>query len=234
MDDCARSASSALPLHRLLHLASATLPVGAFSYSQGLEPAAEAGFVRDAAGAGRWIADLMHGPLTQLDAPLWLRLRRAWEADDAAAVSRWNDVVLASRETAELRAEMAQMGYSLRRLLIDLHAVPESPRRMLQDLDEVSFLAAHALACRLWQLYEAAALEALMWSWLENQVMAAVRIVPLGQTEGQRLLLSLSADIPALAAQAQGLEDDDVGYLAPGLAWLSSRHETQYTRIFRS
>ncbi len=231
MTDPARSAA---PLHRLLHLASATLPVGAFSYSQGLEPAAEAGFVRDAAGAGAWIADLMHGPLVQWDAPLWLRLRRAWAAGDATGVARWNDVVLASREAAELRAEMAQMGYSLRRLLLDLHAVPEPPRRVLQGLEEVSLLAAHALACWLWQLDEAAALEALMWSWLENQVMAAVRIVPLGQTEGQRLLLRLSADIPALAARAQGVDDDDIGFLAPGLAWLSSRHETQYTRIFRS
>ena len=134
---------------------------------------------------------------------------------------------LASRETAELRAETVQMGYSLNRLLKDL-GVGEVP------VEEPSFPAAFAFAAWHWKIEPAAALQAYLWAWLENQVMAAVKAVPLGQTDGQRMLLSLGEKIAALLPGILSMKDEDMGNFAPALAMLSSQHETQYSRLFRS
>jgi urease accessory protein len=138
-----------------------------------------------------------------------------------------NALFLASRETAELRAETVQMGYSLNRLLPSLGIDAIS-------FDEPAFPAAFAAAVNAWQIDPHEALQAYLWSWLENQVMAAVKTVPLGQTDGQRMLLSLANRIPDVVNGAIALRDDDVGSFAPGFAMLSSKHETQYSRLFRS
>jgi len=132
----------------------------------------------------------------------------------------WNEQFLASRETAELRAETVQMGYSLNRLLPDLGIEPCA-------YEEPSFPAVFAHAVRAWGIPARQALTAYLWAWLENQVMAAVKSVPLGQTDGQKTLL-------ALGARLQEVSEDEPGNFAPGLAILSSRHETQYSRLFRS
>ena len=79
-----------------------------------------------------------------------------------------------------------------------------------------------------------AALTAYVWSWLENQVLAAIKLVPLGQVAGQRLLLALGARIPRVVAIAMTLDDADLSTFAPGLCLASARHETQYSRLFRS
>jgi urease accessory protein len=218
-----------IALARLLQLASPALPVGAYSYSQGLEGAVDAGIVRDAASAERWITDVLAFSVARMEAPVFLRLCEAWRADDAAAAARWNALVLASRESAELRAESAQMGYSLARLVGDL-GVDGGPAAW----DEVSFPAAFAYAVARWNIYARDALIAYLWAWCENQVMAAVKAVPLGQTAGQRMLLALGETIPVVAAAAEALDDDALGNYAPGLALLSARHETQYSRLFRS
>jgi len=213
-------------LARLLQLASPALPVGAYSYSQGLEAAIEAGIVRDAAGARAWIADVLELSVSRMEAPVLLRLIDAWRAGDAALAGRWNALFLASRETAELRAETVQMGHSLARLLAELGVdVP---------LAEPSYPAAFARAVAAWRIAVREALVAYLWAWIENQVMAAVKTVPLGQTDGQKMLLALGGTLEALAARAAALGDDELGNFAPGLALLSSRHETQYTRLFRS
>jgi len=219
--------SSERPLARLLQLASPALPVGAYSYSQGLESAIEAGVVHDAASAKRWIGDVLAHSLAQLEAPVLLRLCAAWTTGDVAAAQRWNELFLASRETAELRAETAQMGYSLAKLLPQLEAgdVP---------LEEPSFPAAFAHAVVAWRIDPHDALVAYLWSWLENQVLAAVKALPLGQTDGQRMLASLAARLEGIARRAARLDDDALGNFVPGLALLSSRHETQYSRLFRS
>jgi len=214
-------------LMRLLQLASPALPVGAYSYSQGLEAAIEAGIVRDADGAARWIADILELATSCMEAPVFLRLHAAWQRGDVAAAARWNEFFLASRETAELRAETAQMGYSLARLLADLE-VGEIP------FDETALPTAFTFAAAKWEITAEDALAGYLWSWLENQVMAAVKAVPLGQTDGQRLLLALGGRIDKVARRAAELPDDALGNLAPGLALLSARHETQYTRLFRS
>jgi len=198
---------------RLLQLASPTLPVGAYSYSGGLEAAIEAGIVKDAASAQRWIGDVLEHSVARMEAPLLLKMIEQPEA-------QWNEMLLASRETAELRAETVQMGYSLNRLLPEL-GIEACP------WEEPSFPAVYAHAVRAWGIEPRQALVAYLWSWLENQVMAAVKAVPLGQTDGQKMLL-------ALGARLHEVNEDQPGNFAPGLAILSSRHETQYSRLFRS
>ena len=206
-------------LARLLQLASPALPVGAYSYSGGLEAATEAGIVHDAASAERWIGDVLELSIARMEAPILFRMLQDQE--------NWNEIFLASRETAELRAETVQLGYSLNRLLEDL-GLGELP------VEEPSFPAAFAYAATQWQIEPEAALQAYLWTWLENQVMAAVKAVPLGQTDGQRILLSLGDRLPSIAKKAMQIEDQELGNFAPGLAMLSSKHETQYSRLFRS
>ena len=208
-----------MSLARLLQLASPTLPVGAYSYSGGLEAAIEAGAVKDAASAERWIGDVLEFSVARMEAPMLLRMM--------GNQKDWNEVFLASRETAELRAETVQMGYSLNRLFKDL-GLGEVP------VEEPSFPAAFAYAAAQWRIEPEAALQAYLWAWIENQVMAALKAVPLGQTDGQRMMLSLGNRIEPLVEKAQAMKDEDIGNFAPGLALLSSRHETQYSRLFRS
>jgi urease accessory protein len=209
-------------LARLLQLASPALPVGAYSYSGALEAAIEAGEVKDAASAGRWIGDVLEYSVARLEAPVLARMLA--EGADSA---RWNAFFLAARETAELRAETVQMGYSLDRLLPALGVEPLA-------LAEPSYPAAFAQAARAWGIAPREALVAYLWAWTENQVVAAVKAVPLGQTEGQRLLAALGARLDTLAGQALLLADDEIANFAPRLALLSARHETQYSRLFRS
>lgn len=207
-------------LARLLQLASPALPVGAYSYSGGLEAAIEARIVHDAPSAERWIGDVLEFSVARMDAPLLLRMIQ--DKDE-----KWNEILLASRESAELRAETVQMGFSLSKLLQDL-AIGTVP------LEEPSFPAAFAFAASRWKIEPAAALQAYLWAWLENQVMAAVKAIPLGQTEGQRILLSLGDLLPSLAEKSMQMKDEDLGNFAPTLALLCARHETQYSRLFRS
>jgi urease accessory protein len=201
-------------LARLLQLASPALPVGAYSYSQGLEAAVEAGIVTDAASAERWIADVLELSVARME----LAVLREQLAHPSQAT---NDLFLASRETAELRAETLQMGHSLQRLLRELGV--EVP------FEQPAFPTAYACAARAWGVGERDAAVAYLWSWLENQVMAALKAVPLGQTAGQKILLALGGELERLAAGEMQWSN-----LAPGLALLSARHETQYSRLFRS
>ena len=210
------------PLARLLQLASPALPVGAYSYSGGLEAAVEARIVHEAASAERWIGDVLEHSVARMEAPVLWRMMRG-----PGGLKNWNDFFLASRETAELRAETVQMGFSLARLLADLGAGTI-------ELDEPSFPAAFSVAVSAWGIDPRAALQAYLWAWLENQAMAAVKSVPLGQTEAQRMLLSLGSQIHEIAARASSLEDEELSNFTPGLAILCARHETQYSRLFRS
>ncbi len=221
-------------LARLLQLASPALPVGAYSYSQGLEAAVDRSLVRDAPAALQWIGDMLEYSVSRMEAPVVLRSIAAWRTSDFAAIDNWNALFLASRETSELRAETVQMGYSLRKLLTELEGTDEETRALLARLEEIAFPTAFACAVAQWQISAQPALVAYLWSWLENQVMAAAKALPLGQTDGQRMLLALGARLGAVAARAALLADDELGSFAPGLALFSSRHETQYSRLFRS
>jgi urease accessory protein len=206
-----------MSLARLLQLASPTLPVGAYSYSQGLEAAIEAGFVRSEETARQWIADVLELSMARMEA-------QVLRAQIAEPTQERNDFFVATRETAELRAETLQMGQALAKLLSDLgvEVLIESP----------AYPTAYALAVRHWRIERRGAVLAYLWSWLENQVMAAIKAVPLGQTAGQKILLELGSRLENLA-EAE-LPEDSWSNFAPGLALLSVRHETQYSRLFRS
>ncbi|MGB0129857.1 MAG: urease accessory protein UreF [Rhodocyclaceae bacterium] len=223
-----------LALVRLLQLASPALPVGAYTYSQGLEMAADAGIVRDEASACLWIGDLLDTTVGRFEAPLLARLMETWRAGDFDRVASLNDDYLASRETSELRAETEQMGYSLLRLLRDLGEVPGPALAPLQQIAPPAFPTVWSFAASAWELAAEDAVTAWMWSWLENQVMAAVKLVPLGQTAGQRLLLQLGARIPSLARTALETPESEFSNFSPAFAIACCRHETQYSRLFRS
>jgi urease accessory protein len=206
-----------MSLARLLQLASPTLPVGAYSYSQGLESAIDAGYVRDAATAQDWIGDVLELSVARMEA-------QVLRAQIDRPTQERNDFFLATRETGELRAETLQMGQALAKLLRDLK-VPFT-------VEEPAYPTAFALAVRHWKIEPHEAVVAYLWSWLENQVMAAIKAVPLGQTAGQKMLLSLGERLGALADLQ--LAEAAWSNFTPGLAYLSSRHETQYSRLFRS
>jgi urease accessory protein len=218
-------------LLRLLQLASPALPVGAFAYSQGLEWAVHAGWVRDEAGTAEWIEGLLQHTLARLDVPILARLHRAFVQGDSDAVDQWSKFLYASRETAELRAESRQIGQAAARLLVDLNI---AAARAWTAAPHASFVTLFALAASHWGIPVSAAANAYLWTWTENQTAAAVKLVPLGQTAGQRLLGRAIALIPGAVHAGFALDDDAIGALTPGLALASSLHETQYSRLFRS
>ena len=223
-----------IALSRLLQLASPLLPIGAYSYSQGLEWAIESGAVHDAETTQRWIVDVLDLYLCRFELPLLWRQRQAWDAVDDSALEHWNSYFCAGRETVEARAETLQMGYSLVRLLKDLDGFDEDVLQRLSRITPVSFPLAYACAAATWQIPAIASLQAYAWSWAENQVSAAMKAVPLGHVAGQRMLLELGKRIPSAVDYACELEDTGMSNFAPMLAIAGCRHETQYSRIFRS
>lgn len=216
---------------RLMQLVSPALPIGAFTYSQGLEWAVEAGWVSDAATLQDWLGGLMEDGLAQLELPLLERLYRACAAADLPALASWGQQLLASRETRELRDEERHRARALISLLTDLGIQRASQWR---DALVHCQAAPFALAAQHWQIGLHDCMLGYAWGWLENQVAAAIKLVPLGQTDGQRVQLGLAECLPAIVERALRLEDDDIGAGAPAQAIASACHETQYTRLFRS
>lgn len=223
----------------LMRLASPALPIGGFSYSQGLESAIDAGWVATEADVRDWISSLLHANIGRFDAPLCMALFRAVAADDDDAAMRLHERWLASRETAELRAETLQMGQSLLQMLagLELDAALAARVDQLRSTGACALPLAWALAARALGLAPLAALAAWCWAWLENQVMAAIKAVPLGQQAGQRLFSALRPAL-ALVLERASLATEDLptawSNFAPGFAIASARHETQYSRLFRS
>jgi urease accessory protein len=224
----------AAALLNLLQLASPALPIGAYSYSQGLEGALEAGLVHDAASARAWIARQLHDVVAPWDAPVSWRLMHAFMRRDSEAVAVWSERYLASRDTAEFRAESLQMGYSLSRLVAELGIADAGIAAMLPPEADTTLPVAYACAVAALGIPPAEALLAMLFAWVENQVLVCVKSVPLGQVAGQRMLLSLRDDIAAAAHYARQVADDAMGNWAPALSLLSMRHETQYSRLYRS
>ena len=224
---------SASLLH-LLQLASPSLPVGAYSYSQGLETAMARGLVHDEQSARAWIVDVLNEIVARFEAPLTWRLIQAFEARDADAVADWTAMFLASRDSAEFRAETVQMGYSLAKLISQLAPDDKVLLTLLQQQAEIPFPTALAAATVALRVPAESALLGMLFSWAENQVLACVKSVPLGQVSGQRLLLSLTEAIEAAAVTARTLADDELSNWSPGLSLLSMQHEVQYSRLYRS
>ena len=224
----------ALALVRLLQLASPALPVGAYSYSQGLEWMIESRAVRDAATAQGWIGDALECVMADGEAAVLWRLLEARASGDAARFREWNAWHRASRESRELRAETEQMGASLVELATRLGVLDDSAIAWAAAVTPVTLPAAFALAAHAFSIPADMALTGYLASWLENQVLVAVKALPLGQVAGQRMLHALGARIPHVASRARSIADDEVTSFAPGLALASVRHETQYSRLFRS
>ncbi len=220
-------------LLRLLQLASPSLPVGAYTYSQGLESAIEKGIVHNESSARAWITEYL-AIAADFEAPVAWRLLQAFSRRDAASVNHWTECFIAARDTAEFRAETIQMGYSLAKLVIDLNLADDSLRAILANQTEIPLPTAFACAAEALAVPHQAALLGMLFSMVENQVLVCVKSVPLGQVSGQSLLFSLHAAIEKAALRAQQLDDDELSNWAPGLSLLSMQHETQYSRIYRS
>lgn len=217
----------------MLHLASPQLPVGGFSYSQGLEAAVEAGIVIDAATAQAWIESVFDNAFCAWELPTLAHLHTCYTQQQFAEFAHLNNEFISSRETRELRDETLQMGWSLRALLAQWPQC-ESAAAQLGTLARISYPAAFATAAQSLGMDSRATLTAYAFAWAENQVAAAIKAVPLGQSAGQRMLLALHPKISAAVEDALHMPLDARSSFAPALTFLSARHETQYSRLFRS
>jgi urease accessory protein len=221
-------------LLRLLWLASPALPIGGFSYSEGLEGAVECGLVTDEAQAGEWLLDQLHLALARSDLPVMAKACAAWQRadfDHAAALNAW---VGATRESAELRQQTDQMGRSLALWLRQRHPDDAAVAALAGLVPSPTWPVAFALAAARSGAPLRESLLAGAFGWAENLVQAAVKSIPLGQSAGQRVLARLVEALPAAVDHAITLGAVDRQAYAPMLAILSARHEEQYSRLVRS
>lgn len=223
-----------LALSRLLQLASPMLPVGAYTYSQGLEWAIESGEVHDFHTALNWVRAVLIHYQARFELPVLQRLYHAWQQQDLAAVETWNAFYAAGRDTAEAWAETHQMGYSLVRLVQSLDDLSPTLSAQLSQLAAPTFPAVYAALAQHWKIPLPDALQAYAWGWLENQASATMKAVPLGQVAGQKMLLALGAVLPEIVAQAMVLPEEEISNFNPLLSLAGCLHETQYSRLFRS
>jgi urease accessory protein len=240
-----------MSLVRLLQLASPALPIGGYSYSSVLEWGVESGQVTDGESGLCWIDDALSLTLGAFEAPLMLAALRAARvaadgtaadgtaADGTAADDRivaLNALAVAARETVELRLESEQMGYSLGQWLGGAFAGADRNGALRARMKPLSLPVAWALACARLGLEDRDAAVGLLWTFAENQAMVLMKALPMGQMAAQRLLLELGPRIEAAAERALALASDEEAWSssAPALAVASMRHETQYSRLFRS
>lgn len=223
---------------RLQQLISPSLPIGAFTYSQGMEWAVEEGWIKTADDLYVWLESLLESGLVHLELPILARLYQAHAHQSAESFAYWADYLLASRETSELRAEEVQRGQAL---LTVLEKLPEatswqelSAGQVWRQAMSITQLAGFAMACQKWQVTPQQALDGYLWSWLENMVIVAVKLIPLGQSDGQRVLYRFSEKLEQYREQAIQVKDSEIGASSPAMAIASSRHEVQYCRLFRS
>jgi len=218
-----------LALLRLLQLASPALPVGAYSYSEGLEALADTGKVHDSTSLQHWLVQELQYGAVRLEAAVMLRTYDAASTQDYPTLQKWNNWLSAAKETAELRQQSWQMGGSLLRLLQEIQ-----PLQVLDYPSPCNFAIAFGLAAASWQIDREAALLGYLHSWATNLVTAGIKLIPLGQTAGQQLLLDLHGNLTQAASAIMLLQDEELTSCGWGLALASMAHETQYTRLFRS
>ncbi|MCA9631087.1 MAG: urease accessory protein UreF [Myxococcales bacterium] len=226
-DPCA----SPLQTARLLQLCSAVLPVGAFSYSGGLESLQAQGWVNDQVTLESYLDSVGERGLACFDLPLLARMRRALEARDDQRLEAWCAWLAAGRESREFLEQDRALGRAALRLLADL-GLPAA--RAERGGSEVSWALGFAIASVDWQIDERSALLGYAFGWAENQLQAALKLGMLGHTSAQRILLGLGARCEAWAERALALDESEIGSSLPGLAIASSLHEVQYSRLFRS
>ncbi|MDC8784888.1 urease accessory protein UreF [Roseateles koreensis] len=221
-------------LLQLLWLASPALPVGGFSYSEGLEAAVAHGWVHDEASAAQYLSEQLQLSLGRGDLAVVAQALLAWDAADHARLRSLNNWVLQTRESQEFRLQSAQMGRSLLLWLRNHATATPEQIEACTALGDFTYPLVMALALSASGAAHGDALQAYAFGWAENMVQAAIKSVPLGQSAGQRILARLTAGIPPAVAHAMSLADADRQAFSPMLAILSARHETQYSRLFRS
>ena len=221
--------------------------MGAYSYSEGIESLVETGAIDSEVSLRNWLQDSLQFGAIRVEAALAVRALRAAIIGDLTALSYWNAWATAAKETEELRSQSWQMGRTLLRLLLDLRSssrasLTPAPTPLITIVQEFvesggnpcNFAIGFGIAAACWQIEEEAALLGYLYSWATNLASAGVKLIPLGQTAGQQLLLDLHSQISCTAQEVLKLEDDDLGSCSWGLALASMAHETQYTRLFRS
>lgn len=235
-----------LTLLSLLQLASPTLPVGAYSYSEGLEALVDTSTIANKDCLGHWLEQEVRYGAIRIEAAVMVRAYSSVHNNDLKALGYWNEWLSAAKETEELRQQSWQMGRSLVRLLLDLQLVDFPPnqeesasgksvRSLLKEVNlPCHYAIAFGIAAAHWQIPISETLLGYLHSWATNLINAGVKLVPLGQTAGQQLLLSLQPILSSAAKEILTLPDDDLNSCGWGLALASMAHENQYTRLFRS
>lgn len=216
-------------LLRLLQLSSPTLPIGAYAYSQGVEPAVHAGIIHDEESAFNWSRDVLVNGLVYSDLALLNHFYHAWAERDQEKLAVLSQLSVAIRETAELRQEDLHVATALLRL-----AEPLGVDVFKNSLSEKTYPMVFAGFAHHWGIAVEEALQAFAWSWTENQVAAMIKLAPLGQTQGQKIILKMDVEIQQAVLMAIQVPLESIGNSLPYLAILSSRHEVQYSRLFRS
>ena len=220
-----------LPQLRLLQLLSPVLPVGAYSYSQGLEWAVKEGWIKTLADFDRWLGELIDGPLMQQELPLLRKLYNACVDDDIERFDYWSHAAIAFRDTAELRAEERSRAGAYLRIV---NALPlEIDERYRNGMQQTP-LATLALAAATWHIDETSLLHAFAYNWLDAYIVNGVKIIPLGQSDGQELLHAKLSDLSEAVVESLDITAEALGYSVPSVAMASCGHEVQYSRIYRS
>lgn len=219
-------------LLKLLQLASPSLPVGAYSYSEGIETLVEQGMIANEQSLKHWLEQELKYGAVRIEAAVMVRAYQTAMVNDVTALNKWNYWLSAARETEELRQQSWQMGRSLMRLLLELQ--PQLACIINAVASPGNFAIAFGIAAAHWQIDLLSAILGYLHSWATNLITAAIKLIPLGQTAGQRLLLDLQQNLYSAAQVILVLEDDELSSCSWGLSLSSMAHETQYTRLFRS
>lgn len=221
-----------LVLLNLLQLTNSALPVGAYSYSEGLEQLVSWGTIKDEQSLKHWLEQELNCGAIRVEAAVMLRAYQAAKQGNLEMLSYWNAWASAARETEELREQSWQMGRALTRLLQQLE--PQLMPMVSACGNPCNYAIAFAIVAAHWQIADETAVLGYIHSWATNLIGAGVKLIPLGQTAAQQLLLNLHASIIRASEAILALEDDDLSSCSWGLALASMAHETQYTRLFRS
>jgi urease accessory protein len=216
-----------------MQMTSQAFPIGGYSHSYGLEAAVDSALVRDEASLQQWVADVLSYSIGKYEIPLLHRMSDAWTARDSIELGHLNDRFLCSRESAEIRSATVQTGFSMRSLLAVLPALPGFLHDTLRCMHEPSLPCVWSGAAAAWAIPASDSAASYLWSWAENQVLVGMKTAPIGQSAGQRVLLKIGERIAELTRHDPS-HDDALSNFAPGLAIQCARHETQYSRLFRS
>ncbi len=223
-----------LALLGLMQLISPALPIGAFAWSQGLESSFELGWVNNEQELGDWLEGVLADGLTRCELPVLARLHRCWANRDSEGIAYWNDWIHANRESAELSDEDIRLGLALTRLLDSLDLQPRPEQGDAEFPEEPGYVTVFAWTAYQRHIPVRQTLLGFAWAWLENQLAAACKAMPLGHTAAQRLNEQLRPLLVIAVDTALMLTDDQLGPILPSLALGSAQHETQYSRLFRS